>query len=402
VPDFDYIARDMAGQQMTGTIAASNEQDALSSLAARSLFPVQVDLAKESVAQAQQLGRRVSAGQLTSFYNQLADLQKSGVPLLRSLQLIERSTSKPALKFVIQDIAEQVSDGTRLYESMRRHPKVFSALSISMVRAGEEGGFLEDVLKRIAAFNDHQEELKARVVGAMVYPVFLLVVGAIIVIVMLVKFVPEFAGMFDRLADKGELPWATTTLMALSEIAQNYWLIVVAFLVAAGFALNQYLQTDKGKYNLDKVRLKAPGMGPIVRNLAVSRFCRILGTLLNNGVPILQSLRIAKDATGNEVLSEAISEAAENVSGGRSLTQPLKASGQFPDNVVEMISVAEEANNLEEVLIHIADNTERQTNRQLELFVRLLEPVLLLLMAAIITFIVAALLLPVMRMSTVV
>jgi len=402
MPDFDYIARDMTGQQMTGTIAASNEQDALSSLAARSLFPMKVDLAKESAAQAQQLGRRVSAGQLTAFYNQLADLQKSGVPLLRSLQLIERQTSKPALKFVIQDISEQVADGTRLNESMRRHPKVFSALSVSMVRAGEEGGFLEDVLKRIAAFNDHQEELKARVVGAMVYPIFLLVVGAIIVIVMLVKFVPEFADMFKRMADKGELPWATTTLMGMSEIAQNYWLIVVVLLVAIGFTLNQYLQTDKGKYNRDKIRLKAPGMGPIVRNLAVSRFCRILGTLLRNGVPILQSLRIAKDATGNEVLSEAIGEAADNVSGGRSLAQPLKLSGQFPENIVEMISVAEEANNLEEVLINIADNTERQTNRQLELFVRLLEPVLLLAMAAIITFIVAALLLPVMRMSTVV
>ena len=402
MPDFDYIARDMSGQQMTGTIAASNEQDALSSLASRSLFPMKVDLAKESVAQAQQLGRRVSASQLTAFYNQLADLQKSGVPLLRSLQLIERQTSKPALKFVIQDISEQVADGTRLNESMRRHPKVFSALSVSMVRAGEEGGFLEDVLKRIAAFNDHQEELKARVVGAMVYPIFLLVVGAIIVIVMLVKFVPEFADMFKRMADKGELPWATTTLMGMSEIAQNYWLIVVVLLVAIGFTLNQYLQTDKGKYNRDKIRLKAPGMGPIVRNLAVSRFCRILGTLLRNGVPILQSLRIAKDATGNEVLSEAIGEAADNVSGGRSLAQPLKLSGQFPENIVEMISVAEEANNLEEVLINIADNTERQTNRQLELFVRLLEPVLLLAMAAIITFIVAALLLPVMRMSTVV
>lgn len=402
MPDFDYIARDMSGQQMTGTIAASNEQDALSNLAARSLFPMKVDLAKESVAQAQQSGRRVSAGQLTAFYNQLADLQKSGVPLLRSLQLIERSTSKPVLKFVIQDISEQVADGTRLNDAMRRHPKVFNALSVSMVRAGEEGGFLEDVLKRIAAFNDHQEELKARVVGAMVYPIFLLVIGAIIVIVMLVKFVPEFAGMFDRLAAKGELPWATTTLMSMSDIAQNYWMIVLFVAGLGGFFLYQYLQTEKGRYNLDAIRIKAPGMGPIVRSLAVSRFCRILGTLLNNGVPILQSLRIAKDATGNGVLSEAIGIAADNVSGGRSLAQPLKASQQFPDNVVEMISVAEEANNLEDVLINIADNTERQTNRQLELFVRLLEPVLLLTMAAIITFIVAALLLPVMRMSTVV
>ena len=201
--------------------------------------------------------------------------------------------------------------------------------------------------------------------------------------------------MFDRLAQKGQLPWATTVLMTASDIAQRFWLLVLFGIAGLAFLFYQWVTTEKGALAFDSFRLRAPGLGPVVRSLAISRFCRILGTLLKNGIPILQSLRIAKDAAGNVVISEAIENAADNVSGGRALAEPLRASGEFPLEVVEMIAVAEEANNLENVLIDIADNTERQTNRRLDLVVRLLEPVLLLLLAAMVTFIVAALLLPV-------
>lgn len=400
MPDYNYIAREATGAQVTGTLTAGSEQEALSSLAARSLFPVKIDMAKESVSAQKQVGRRVASKHLTAFYSQLADLLKSGVPLLRSLQLLEGQTSNPALKAVIDDVKDQVADGTRLFEAMRKHPKVFTELAISMVRAGEEGSFLEDVLKQIASFNQHQEELRGKVIGAMIYPMFLLSVGTAIVIVMLVKFVPEFAPIFAQMESRGELPWATTTLMGMSEWLQRRWqllLIVIGGVVFAGY---QYLQSDDGKMNYDRLRLRSPGVGPIVRSLAIARFTRILGTLLKNGVPILNSLRIAKDATGNRVLSTTIGQAADNVSGGRSLAQPLGASGEFPKEVVEMISVGAEANNLEQVLIDIADNQERNTNRQLELFVRLLEPMLLLVMAGLVVFVIAALLLPVLRMSS--
>ncbi len=413
MPDFNYIAREATGTQVTGTLTAGSEQEALSSLAARSLFPVKIDMAKESVSQQKQVGKRVGAKHLTPFYSQLADLLKSGVPLLRSLQLLEGQTSNAALKYVIGDVKDQVAEGTRLYDAMRRHPKAFSELAVSMVRAGEEGSFLEDVLKQIASFNQHQEELKGKVTGAMVYPAFLMSVGTAIVIVMMVKFVPEFAGIFGNMEKEGKLPWATTTLMGMSDwltgsmissdpnppfLIQNW---VLAIIVVAGsiYALIRYIQTDEGRTNFDRFRLRCPGVGPIVRSLSIARFTRILGTLLKNGVPILQSLRIAKDATGNRVLSETIGNAADNVSGGKSLAQPLGASGEFPKEVVEMISVGAEANNLENVLIDIADNQERKTNRQLELFVRLLEPLMLLVMAGLVVFVIAALLLPVLRMS---
>ncbi len=400
MPDYNYTARESSGAQVTGTLTAGSEQEALSSLAARSLFPVRIDMAKESVSQQKQVGRRVASKHLTAFYSQLADLLKSGVPLLRSLQLLEGQTSNAALKYVIDDVKDQVADGTRFYEAMRKHPRVFSELAVSMVRAGEEGGFLEDVLKQIASFNQQQEELRAKVVGAMVYPMFLLSVGTAIVVVMLVKFVPEFAGIFSQMEERGELPWATTALMAISDWLKNSWKLIVLLCAGIGFGIYKYLQTDEGRYNYDRFRLRSPGLGPVVRSLAIARFARILGTLLKNGVPILQSLRIAKDATGNRILANAIGVAADNVSGGKSLAQPLGSCGEFPKEIVEMISVGAEANNLEQVLIDIADNQERKTSRQLELLVKLLEPLLLLIMASMVIFVIAALLLPVLRMSS--
>ena len=400
MPDFKYSARELTGKAVTGTLTAASEKDALASLAAKSLFPLNVTLTDQSKQQSQTGSRRVPSRYLTMFYNQLADLLKSGVPLLRSLQLLEDQSSNAALKYVIQDVREQVADGTRLNESMRRHPKAFNFLTVSMVKAGEEGGFLEDVLARIAAFNEQQEELKGRVTGAMVYPVFLMTVGIGIVTVMMVWFVPEFAAIFGRMREAGTLPWATTTLLSFSDMIQSYGLFFLVAIIAAVVAAISWLQTEDGSRKLDEWKIKVPGLGTILQNLAVARFCRMLGTLLKNGVPILQSLRIAKDASGNVVLAEAIGNAADNVSSGQSLAVPLRASGQFSRDLIEMIAVGEEANNLENVLIGVADNLEKRTSRRIDMVVRLLEPLMLLVLASVVTFVIAALLVPVLNMST--
>lgn len=402
MPDFDYTARELSGKQVTGTLTAGSEKDALVALQTQSLFPIKVGMSEATRRQVVTGSRRVPGRYLTTFYNQLSDLLRSGVPLLRSLQLLEEQTSHAALRFVVQDIREQVADGTRLNEAMRRHPKAFNSLTASMVKAGEEGGFLEDVLARVAAFNDHQEELKGKVTGAMVYPLFLMGVGSIIITVLLVWFVPEFAQIFGRMKEQGKLPWATTTLMSFSESLQKWWYVILPAGIGGVVGLFYYVSESKeAQDKIDQWKLKAPGLGPIVRNLAVARFCRMLGTLLGNGVPILQSLRIAKDASGNVVLSEAIGNAADSVSGGKSLAIPLRASGQFSKEIVEMISIGEEANNLENVLIGIADNLEKYTSRKIDVVVRLLEPFLLLIMAAVVTFVIAALLLPILNMSSV-
>jgi general secretion pathway protein F/type IV pilus assembly protein PilC len=400
MPDFRYQARELSGKQVSGVLTATSEKDALSILASRSLFPMNVALTEQSKQQAAAGSKRVPTRYLTVFYNQLADLLKSGVPLLRSLQLLEDQTSNPVLRSVVQDVRGQVADGTRLNDAMRRHPKTFNFLSISMVKAGEEGGFLEEVLSRIAVFNEHQEELRGRVTGAMVYPMFLMTVGLGIVTVMMIWFVPEFASMFDRMQDQGTLPWATTTLLSISDLIQTRGVLLLAALGAAIFGIIYYIGTPEGSRNLDRLKLRLPGLGGILQSLAVARLCRMLGTLLKNGVPILQSLRIAKDASGNVILSEAIGNAAENVSSGQSLAVPLRASGQFSRDLIEMIAVGEEANNLENVLINVADNLEKRTSRRIDMVVRLLEPMLLLVMAAVVTFVIAALLLPVLNMSS--
>ncbi|MCA9063258.1 MAG: type II secretion system F family protein [Planctomycetaceae bacterium] len=400
MPDYDYIARELSGKQVKGTLTAASEQDALSTLASRSLFPVKVEVSAAAQKQAAVGAKRVASRHLTNFYTQLADLLKSGVPLLRSLQLLEEQTSNPSLRYVIQEIREQVADGTRLNDAMRRHPRTFNHLTVSMVKAGEEGAFLEDVLQRIATFNDHQEELKGRVTGALVYPLFLSITGVIIVTVMMVVFVPRFAQMFDKMRAEGTLPWATTTLMNISDFITEYWMLLVVAIPAAITGIYYYLQSEEGRLKISAWLLKLPLLGIILQNLAVARFTRMLGTLLKNGVPILNSLRIAKDASGNPVLASAIGNAVENVSSGQSLAVPLRASGQFSRELVEMIAVGEEANNLENVLISVADNLERRTNRRIDMMVRLLEPMMLLLMAAVVLFIIMALLLPVLNMST--
>lgn len=400
MPEFDYTAKSLNGTQVAGTLSASSEQDALSILAGKQLFPQKVVQSEASRRQAVKGSRRVASRKLTTFYNQLADLLRSGVPLLRSLQLLEDQTSNPALKYVIQDVQEQVANGARLNDSLRRHPKAFNQLTVSMVRAGEEGGFLEDVLARVAAFNDHQEELQSKVAGALVYPLFLAGAGGMIISVLLLWFVPEFGAIFEQMKKRGEMPWATTVLMSLSDFIQDWWFLILFVIVSSISGLWYFFfETNDGRLRFDQLKLKAPGLGGIVQNLAVARFCRMLGTLLANGVPMLQALKIAKDASGNQVLSEAIGQAADNVSGGKSLAAPLRASGQFKREIVEMIFVGEESNNLENVLLNVSENLERYTSRRIEVVVRMLEPVLLLVMAAIVTFVIAALLLPVLNMS---
>jgi len=399
MPEFQYVARAHSGQQVTGNLSAANEQDALTTLAAQSLFPIRIGPAESEVVVRKRMARGVGARHLAVFYSQLSDLLRSGVPLLRSLELLQRQATNSTLKSVLDEVRGEVADGTSLANAMSHHPRIFNELNFSMVRAGEEGSFLEDVLKRIADFTEHQQDLKSRVFGAMVYPVFLLVMGTIIITAMLVFFVPKFSPIFAKMEARGQLHWTTNALIATSDAAQEYWFVGLILLTAGGIALVSWSKTEAGRMQVDRFRLWAPGLGVIIRSLAISRFSRILGTLMQNGVPILQSLRIAKDATGNVVLSEAIASAAENISAGKSLAQPLGSSGHFPDEIVEMVAVGEEANNLEQVLIDIADNLERRTQRQLDMFVRMLEPVLLTLMAGVVLFLVLALLWPILQSS---
>jgi general secretion pathway protein F/type IV pilus assembly protein PilC len=399
VPEFTFEALGGAGQRNTGTLVANSEREVMAMLDARGLFPLRIAAAKSST-QARAGGRRIRSRYTAAFYAQLADLLHSGVPLLRSLDILENQSSQPALSAVIREVRARVADGTTLADAMAQHPRAFNELSVSMVRAGQEGGFLEDVLRRIADFTEHQEDLKSKVIGALAYPIFLAVVGFIVLNILVVVFVPKFEPIFVKLEEKGELPTLTVMLMAVSHFVQSKgWLLVLGGVAAVVF-FRRWARTPAGRLKIDKWRLVMPGAGKIYLNFALSRFTRILGTLLHNGIPILQSLKIAKDSTGNQVLTQAIEQSAENITAGDSLAAPLAECTYFPRDVVEMVAVGEESNNLETVLINIANGLDKRTSRQLELFVRLLEPMMLLVMAAVTLVVVAGLLLPVFKMGS--
>jgi general secretion pathway protein F/type IV pilus assembly protein PilC len=400
MPTFAYTARDMSGKQVSGTLEANGHREVAAILSERSLFPVNVT--DVGSAQVSVFGRRkrVKGQTMAIFYSQLASLLRAGVPMIRSLNVLAEQSSDVVLKEVIGEIRSRVEDGEAIGNSMARFPNVFSEMACNMVRAGTEGGFLEDALERVGAFTELQEDLKGRTISAMAYPVFLFSVGTVVLSALLVFFVPKFDMLFDRLRRNNQMPRATEWLLSFSNFLQNYGVFLLLAVVVAIVLIRFKLQTDAGKQLADRIKLKIPVLGGILMNLAVARFCRVLGTLLGNGVPILKSLEISGTAAGNRLLRDSIAGASENIRSGESLASPLRASGHFPPTVVEMISVGEESNSLESVLPDIADSLEKITFRRLDLFVRLLEPIMLLVMAILVLGVVLALLVPVLKSST--
>lgn len=396
MPDFTYVARDQTGQRKTGMLTATSQHDVLAQLDGMALLPIEI---KVSQAAGIMRSKRVGGQTMANAYNQLAALLRSGVPLLRALTVMSSQASKPALKAVLEEVRLKVEDGEPLPTAMARFPRVFNDMAVNMVRAGTEGGFLEDALERVAAFTEQQEDMKGRAAGALAYPVFLACVGTAVVSVLIIFFVPKFEDLFAGLREKGQLPAATDALLGFSDFLQNYWWVLIGGFVIALVAFINFIRTEGGKLWLDWAKIKFPLFGSIFLNLAVARFCRVLGTLLNNGVPILRSLEISRNAAGNRILSTSIKKASENITAGEKLATPLAASGHFPNQVVEMISVAEESNTLDKVMMQISDSLERTTFRRMDILVRLIEPMMLLLMAGIVFFIVLALMVPLLNSS---
>ena len=329
MPTFAYTARDMSGKQVTGTLEAAGEREVAAILSERSLFPVNVKDMPTSGGSLFGRSSKVKGQTMAIFYAQMASLLRAGVPMIRSLNVLSEQSSNPTLKEVIGEIRNRVEDGEPIGDAMARFPRVFSDMACNMVRAGTEGGFLEDALDRVGAFTELQEDLKGRTISAMAYPIFLFSVGTVVLSALLVFFVPKFDMLFDRLRSKGQMPAATEWLLNFSNFLQDYgWFVLIAIGIAL-VVLRMKLQTDAGKEMADRAKLKIPVLGNILMNLAVARFCRVLGTLLSNGVPILKSLEISGTAAGNRLLSQSITDASENIQSGESLATPLRSSGHF-------------------------------------------------------------------------
>lgn len=395
MPKFQYTARNLSGGKVSGNVEAEGEIAAARLLENRELFPIDV-WSPEAGGSATSFRRRISSRDLGVMYGQLSDLLASGVPLLRSLKSLVKSTVNKRLAVVLREIHNEVADGQSLHKSMAGHQDIFPTLHTVMVQAGERASFLDDVLESLSVFLERLDELQGKVLGALVYPSMLVLLGGSVMIGALVFFVPKFEPMLAGI-DK---PMPTEIVFLLSEIVRRYWLIIAAGIGGLIAFFWSVLQSQAGKQAMERWRLKIPVAGNALRMVAITRFCRILGTMLANGVPILQALAISRDATGSALLAKNIDEAIENVRAGEPLTEPLKAGGMFPEQVIAMISVAEESNQMQKVLLQIADSVERRTNQQVDQAVRLIEPAILCLVAAGIGFLALGLLLPIFTMAS--
>ncbi|MGC6548587.1 MAG: type II secretion system F family protein [Rubripirellula sp.] len=404
MPDFLYRAKTASGDETDGTISAGSTREAMVLLRQRSLFPMEIRDHKANSSGLSfdlQLPRKVKTETIADTLTQLADLLGGGVSLLDSLKILSEESADLNMREILSDVHDQVADGTNLDEAMAAHPKVFSELVVSMVRAGLEGAFLEESLQHVSAFLQKQDQLRAKVVGAMTYPIVLMVVGFLVTIILVSYIVPMFEPFFERLERSGAgLPSVTVALLFISHGLLQYGLLLAAFVAGVVVAVNRFFETDRGRRIFDHLRLNLPIVGGVYHSTAVSRFCRVLGTLLRNGVPILKSLSISSESTGNVLLKDAVNQSAENISSGNSLASPLASSGLIPPQVMAMIKVAEESNTLESVLIKIADRMDEKTERKLESLVRLIEPLMLLAIGGVVLFIITGILLPVFDMNT--
>lgn len=392
MPTFEYIAIDAQGARMTGVLAGNSPQAVYSELESRRLTPVRVKEKAEGVA-----FRGVGARALATVYTQLSDLLRAGVPLMRALALLSRSKSNPRLGVVFRRLAERVGDGGELGEAMSEHPTIFPRVHVAMVRAGEKGGFLEQVFDQLGKFVMGEAELRSRIVGSLIYPMILVVVGTLVLGVIFGFFVPMFReGMFSRLES---LPPVTSLVLGISDLVTRFGLVLLGVLAAIGIAGWRIRKDARVRRALSVFRTRAPVLGPLTRALATARFCRLLGTMETNGVPLLAAMSIARDAAGNALMEEAIDDAIEAVRGGQPLAGPLGRSGLFGEDIVEMIGVGEAAGNVDGVLLTIAQTLEGRVDRLLSGAVKLIEPLLLLMIAGVIGLVAVGLILPMMQMT---
>lgn len=403
MPEFAYTAKSIQGDRLEGTISASSAREAMQRLRQRSLFPLTVNDLKagQSKSLSELFPAKIRKEHVADACTQMADLLTNGVPMLESLRILEEATVQPRLAQVLKRIHDAVAEGKSLDQAMANEPAAFSELTISMVRAGQEGAFLEEALQRTSTFLRKQDEMRSKIVGALTYPIILGVVGTLITSLMIVFLVPKFQPFFDRLEQSGAgLPLITIILLSTSHTMLRYGIFLPVGLALCFFGWKKWQSTSWGREQLDRLKLKLPMLGPIFHDAAVSRACRVLGTMLRNGVPLLKSLRICSESTGNKLLEKAICDAADNVTSGDTLCKPLAASGLIPPQVMAMIRIAEESNTLDDVLVKISDRIDQKIERKLEILVRMIEPLMLILIGGMVMFVIVGVLLPVFDLNS--
>lgn len=400
MPVFNYQAVDGGGNVVQGSLEAREERLVVQHLQQGGLVPLRISLEGEVAAwQAWRPGRlrqrRVSLGEVVNFTQEMAVLLKAGLPLDRSLKALLEVTTRPGLKAILSQLLRDLQGGRSFSEGLSRHP-VFSPLYVSLVQAGEAGGFLEEALFRLGEYLKTVKDFRSFLVTALIYPLILALVGGFSVILMLVYVVPSFEAFFREMGQS--LTLSTRFLVGLSQAFRSYWWLG-ALLLAAGLFLGWRLShSPQGRLAIDRFKITAPWLGNLNRRVAATFFAKTLGTLLANGVPLVSSLRVVTASVNNRYLAQSLSGVAAEVEKGQQLSGPLKRLGQFPELFVQLVAIGEETGRLSEMLLAAAGSLEEESRVALRRFMALLEPILILVMALIVALIIVSLLLPIMNL----
>jgi type IV pilus assembly protein PilC len=427
MPKFNYTALDQKGNETKGTVEVANQNDAIGRVKDMNLYPVKIVEADKEPAKGAKgakkgaaakpgakggkkggamninikipgLGGGVKPKVLTTFTRQLATLVDAGLPLLRGLRVLEKQEKSPALKEILAQLAVSIEGGSTFSEGLAQHPKVFNRLFVNMVKAGELGGVLEVVLKRLAEFSEKAQKIKGKVKAALFYPIAVMIVAIGILILLMVFVIPKFKDVFAGMGVA--MPGFTLFVMAVSDIVKNHILATMGAMAIVFVAFLLFIKTKFGRLVWDNFQLKMPAIGPVISKVAISRFTRTLGTLVSSGVPILQALTIVKETAGNVVIANAVGKIHESVKEGETITAPLESSGVFPPMVCSMVDVGEQTGAMPEMLMRIADDYDEQVDNSVAAMTSLLEPIMIVFLAVVVGSIVVAMFLPLIAMIT--
>ncbi len=399
MPRFEYEVKKGPGDAQKGVIEAENQRAAVGRLRDMGYFPIRVDECADGEGRdsLRDALTRIRIKDRNVFLRQLANLSESGMMITRALRTLVDQTENPKLAKVVDQLREDVQKGSGLAEAMERHPTVFPAMYCSLVRAGETGGMLEEVLWRICSFGEQEEELRGKVVSAMVYPIFLMVVGSIAIFILISFVFPKFIGIFEDF--NAQLPLPTLIVMGLCDFMGTWWWAVILALVAMGVMLARYRRTEAGRMVFDQFFLRIPVLKVLIIKYEMAKFARTLGTLLDNGVPVLTSLKITAETMSNILLRNSVAELHTGVTEGDSLSESMRDSELFPPMVVSMFAVGEESGRVGSVASRIADAYDLEVDRAVKALTALFEPLLIVIMGVIIGFLVIAMLLPMLSLS---
>jgi type IV pilus assembly protein PilC len=379
MPQFTYTARAINGDLRQATIDAPTRDDVIRQLRQLKLNVIKID---EGGATKKKRMGSIKMRDIVIFTRQFSTMINSGLPLVQALDILATQSENPALKDTTRQVVFDVESGNTVADALRKHPKAFSELYVNMVAAGEAGGILDTILMRLAVFMEKNDALVRKVKGAMIYPAVIMSVAAIAITVLLVFVIPTFSSMFA--SANIPLPLPTRIVIGLSNALKSYWWAVIAVIGGSGFLLRRYYATPNGKLNIDRLMLRAPVLGDVLRKSAVSRFTRTLGTLISSGVSILDGLEITAKTAGNRVIQDAIMESRASIAGGETIAAPLKKSQVFPPMVISMISVGEQTGGLDEMLTKIADFYDEEVDAAVSGLLALMEPVMIVFLGVVV------------------